>query len=243
MKRIVLITGASRGLGLSLAKRFLQTGDYVFGASRSRRYWKKAFDEVEHSKRFRLRKVDLTQPRQVQNWIRQITKKYAKIDILAHCAGRVEALNRLEHISYKEFRKIIQANLTSTFLLSQAVLPIMRKKKRGWILHVSSMAGKRAVPRVAAYSASKFGVVALSQAIAKENEDTRIKCVTVCPGGMNTKMRADLFGREDAEKQQSADFVADVMMQIVQGQIKMNSGDDIVIRYGKITAINPLPGR
>ena len=82
------------------------------------------------------------------------------------------------------------------------------------IINIASMAGKRAVPNLFTYSASKFGLLALSQCISKENVDTELKCVTVCPGGMNTKMRASLFGRKDAEEQQSPDFVAGLVYQV-----------------------------
>jgi NAD(P)-dependent dehydrogenase (short-subunit alcohol dehydrogenase family) len=103
------------------------------------------------------------------------------------------------------------------------------------------MAGKRAVPRLFAYSAARSGILALSQCVAKENADAGLKCITVCPGGMNTRMRADLFGREDAEKQQSPDFVADVIFKVIQDEIQVESGGDIVIRHGKITTVEPCP--
>ena len=103
------------------------------------------------------------------------------------------------------------------------------------------MAGQRAVPRLAVYSAAKFGVLALSQAVAKENANIDFKCLTVCPGGMNTEMRANLFGWEDASRQQSPAFVADTIYDIYRNKIKVESGGDIVIRHGKVTAIHPCP--
>jgi short-subunit dehydrogenase len=103
------------------------------------------------------------------------------------------------------------------------------------------MAGQRAVPGVAVYSASKFGVLALSQAIAKENADIPLKCVTVCPGGMNTEMREAIFGKADAEKQQSPDYVADVIFDVYHDKVQVESGGDIVIRHGQISAIHPCP--
>ena len=85
-------------------------------------------------------------------------------------------------------------------------------------------------------------MVALTQSLAKENESTDIQFITVCPGGINTEMRAKLFGAKDANRQQSPDFVASKIVDILRGKIKMASGDDIVIRHGRVTAINPLPG-
>jgi NAD(P)-dependent dehydrogenase (short-subunit alcohol dehydrogenase family) len=84
-------------------------------------------------------------------------------------------------------------------------------------------------------------VLALSQAIAKENPDTGIKCITVCPGGMNTTMRRQLFGAEDAARQQTPEFMADMIAQVADEKIKVLSGGHIVIRHCKITGIFPPP--
>ena len=102
------------------------------------------------------------------------------------------------------------------------------------------MAGVRAVPLLSAYSASKFGVLALTQAIAKENQNTPIKCISISPGGINTEMRQKVF--KDAKKQQTTKFVADKIIKIVEGELPIPSGNNVIIRHGKITAIQPLPG-
>ena len=81
----------------------------------------------------------------------------------------------------------------------------------------------------------------MSQAIAKENAETGLQCITVCPGGMNTEMRRELFGTEDAERQQTPEFVADIMARIAEGKISVLSGGHIVIRHSKITGIFPPP--
>ena len=125
--------------------------------------------------------------------------------------------------------------------MCKRAIPIFRKQNDGMIINISSMAGKRAVPRLVAYSASKFGILAISQSIAKENLDTNLKCITICPAGINTRMRERLFGKQDAIQQQSADFVADIICQTVNGTIKVDNGGDIIIRHGKVAAINPLP--
>ena len=147
----------------------------------------------------------------------------------------------IEKDTLRNFRRNLDVNLVAVFLISKYALPHLKKQKRALIVNISSMAGKRAVPRLAGYSASKFGVLAISQAIAKENPRGNIKCFAVCPGGMNTEMRAKIFGRKDAEEQQSPEFVAEVTMKAIEGKIKVDSGGDIVIRHGKVTAINPVP--
>jgi len=227
---------------LCLAERFVKEGCIVFGTSLTRKFWDLARKRIPDGKKFRLSLLDVTREASVKHFISQVRRASGKIDVLINCAGYASRLVPVEKETLYEFQKNISVNLIGPFLMCKYVLPVFRARKKGWIINVSSMAGKRAVPRLGAYSAGKFGVVALTQAIAKENSDTRLKCVTVCPGGMNTKMRVELFGRRDAEKQQTPEFVAEKIMEVIHGKIKMGSGDDIVIRHGKITAINPLPG-
>ncbi len=241
MNRVILITGASTGLGLSLAARFLEAGDRVYGVSRTERNWASARKSTNHSKLFLLR-GDLTSEAGTKRIVSGVLKREGRIDILINNAGYANRPVRTEKESVKEFQKNFSNNLLTAFFTVKYSLPSFRKRKRGWIINISSMAGKRAVPRLAAYSASMFGVVALSQAIAKENLDIDLKCITVCPGGMNTKMRSKLFGKEDAAQQQSPEFVAGKIMEIIGGKIDVPTGGDIVIRHGQVTAINPAPG-
>jgi len=240
MKKVVVITGASRGLGLSLTRQFLERGDVVIGISRTTRWWPKVKKNL--GKDFPLYKADLTEEAAVSSLLKRIIKKYRRIDILVNNAGIGGRLERVEDTTAARFRSMLEANLTASFFTCKHVIKHMRRRKQGLILNIASMAGKRAVPRLAAYSASKFGMVALSQALAKENVDRGVKCLTICPGGMNTSMRGALFGREDQERQQTTDFVASVIMDVVQNKVRVPSGGDIVIRYGKITAINEAPG-
>lgn len=237
-QRTVMITGASQGLGLFLSKHFAEQGYRVIGISRTKKHWKKAKSFVRF-KNFELTEIDLSSEANIKRFFSKLGKKKIKLDLLINNAGYAGKLQRLEEVSVKELNRNWQHNLVSQFLMTKYVLPIFHKNKKGFIINVSSMAGKRAVPRLFPYSASKFAGLALSQCTAKENMN--VKCITVCPGGMNTKMRSSLFGKEDAEKQQSPDFVANVIMDVANGKIAVESGGDIVIRHGKITAINPSP--
>lgn len=241
MGRIVIITGAGSGLGLSLVQRFITSSDEVFAITRTKINWNKILTTTGNSAHLYLRQVDLVNENQVKRLISGICRTKKRIDLLINCAGYGSGVRAVQDLSLKELRDNLEQNLVTAFLMCKYTIPVMRRQSSGLIVNISSMAGKRAVPRVFAYSASKFGVIALSQCVAKENADANVKCVTVCPGGMNTPMREKFFGKEDAAKQQSPDFVADVTIQVVEGRIAVESGGDIVIRHGQITAINPSP--
>lgn len=241
MNKVVVIIGASSGLGLSLVKRFLRDQNRVFGVSKTNRHWNTAFRAVGKAALFSLTKLDATDENPVKRYLKTVIKKVGKIDLLINNAGYCGTLSKVEKLNLSEVQKHLAQNLLSAFIVSKHAVPILRKQGGGAIINISSMAGKRAVPNLFAYSASKFAVLALSQCIAKENQDAGLKCITVCPGGMNTEMRAKIFGKRDAEGQQSPDFVADVIFQVSTDKIKVESGGDIVIRHGKITAVNPSP--
>lgn len=240
MNRIVVITGASRGLGLALAGQFVASGDTVFGISRTRKYWSAAKKAVD-SDRFKLFSGDITSERTVKALLARIKRRAGQIDILINNAGYCAPPANVEKVSLLEFREHFRQNLDTAFLMCKYAIPLVRKQAHALIMNISSMAGTRAVPRLMSYSAAKFGILALSQAIAKENMETGLQCVTVCPGGMNTEMRRGLFGTEDAVRQQTPEFVANIIVQIAAGKISVLSGGHIIIRHSKITGVFPPP--
>ena len=239
--RIVVITGAAAGLGLSLAKQFLGEEDTVYGLTRTRRHWQSAREKVGRSVHFILLQADVRLESAVKKALAEIHRQAGRIDILINNAGYAGRLVKIEEETAEGFKKHFSGNLLATFLMCKYALPFFEKQRNGWIVNISSMAGKRAVPLLGSYSASKFGVVALSQAIAKENPDAGFRCITICPGGMNTTMRAGIFGKADAGRQQSTDFVAEKIVEIIDGKIEVESGGDVVIRHGRVTAVNPPP--
>lgn len=240
MNRTVVITGASRGLGLALVKQFVASGDTVYGISRTRKYWPAAKKAVP-SGHFNLLAGDITSEKKVKALLAGIKRRAGAIDILINNAGYCAPLAPVEKVSLEEFKEHFKQNLDTAFLMCKYAIPVMRKQPRSLIMNVSSMAGTRAVPRLVSYSAAKSGILALSQAIAKENPETGLCCITVCPGGMNTEMRRELFGDEDAARQQTPEFVSGIMAQIAEGKVEVLSGGHIIIRHGKITGVFPPP--
>jgi len=241
MSRLILISGASRGLGLSLARSFGAAGDEVHGISFSKKAWKQAEENFPAGGKLVLHQVDLTQENEVKALAAKFSKNRRIPDILINNAGYGGKLSLIQDTPLSEFRKLLDSNLTSAFLMCKYFLPLFRKKKAGLIVNVSSMAGQRAVPRLFGYSASKFAMRALTECVAKENSDLPIKCLTVSPGGMNTGMRASIFGKEDASRQQSPDFVAGLVLAVIEDKFPLLSGSDIIIRHGKVTGILPPP--
>jgi len=238
----VLITGASRGLGLALTLQFAEQGVRVYAVSRTKRHWKQAMAQVKPgSADVTWFECDVTDETQVKALFQKVIRR-SPLSLVISNAGYGGRLETIDQLPLAEFERHMTQNLRSVFLIAKYALRVFKKEKRGFLVNVSSMAGTRAVPRLAAYSASKFGVMALTQAAVKENSEIDFKAITVCPGGMNTAMRSNLFGAVDAAKQQTPEFVAEKMIALIEGEIPVENGAAVIIRHGKITAIQPMPG-
>ena len=161
------------------------------------------------------------------------------IDILINNAGYGGTLSTLADTTEEELADHVALNFVSPFLLTKRLLPMLLAAKQGWIVNLASQAGKRGVPRLAAYSATKFALVGMGQTLAKELQDTSVTCVTICPGGMNTSMREDLFG--DAGKQQTTMSVATIIRDIITGVIPVSTGAEVLIKDGRIQRIELSP--
>ncbi len=240
--KIVVITGGGKGLGKELAKTLASEKSYVVICSRNKADLENVREEIsKNGGKCDYQVVDVTDEAQVYNFVDAVAKKHGRMDVLINNAGYVNEWKPVDENTEKEFDDNFKTNVYSIFYFLKKTVPVMKKQNSGAIINISSMAGKRGLPNLAAYSASKFAVIGFTQSIAKELKDNDVMCIAVCPGGMHTDMRAKVFGQEDAEKQQEPAFVASVIKDVLLGKIEVPNGGDIVIRHGKISSINSPP--
>ena len=156
---MILITGASTGIGKFLFERYLKRGDTVFGTS---------YPEVlETSQKKFLTKVDILNAKEVSGWIASLPKEESKI-VLINCAGT--NYNAFAHkADLIKWSRVVEVNLIGTFNVIHAVLPIMREKEYGRIINFSSVVAQIGIPGTSAYASSKAGLWGLSRSIAVEN--------------------------------------------------------------------------
>ena len=187
--KIVLITGGSRGLGLVLARQICAEGGKVALLARDA-------DELARAKADltpRLRngggvltiQCDLLGAGQIRSAVRQIIDRFGKIDILINNAGIIE-VGPLEHMTREDFERAMQLHFWAPFELISQIVPEMRTCGGGRIVNISSIGGKIAVPHMAPYTASKFALVGLSDALRAELARDNIYITTVTPGLMRT---------------------------------------------------------
>jgi len=222
--KVVVLTGASSGIGYSLLKYFISEGAIVYASSRNER---EITEKDKQECHFEL--LDLSDEVNVEKYTKVVLQKENRVDILINNAGVAHNLALIEEMNVEMFNSIIKDNVMPTFNMMKHIMPIMKKNNSGTVINISSRAGRRAVPKLSAYTAAKFAVRGLTESVAKEVQETGIKCVTISPAGVNTGMRAMVFGKEDAENQQDTSRITDIISKTLLGELQVSNGSDIVI--------------
>lgn len=196
-RKNVLITGSSRGIGRSCALAFAQAGYHVFLNCRE------SVDQLRITEQkilafggsCALLPGDVTDPEAVRSMFRQITVSCGGLDVLINNAG-IAHFGLLSDMSDREWRRIIDTNLSSAFYCCRAAVPYMVAKKQGKIINISSIWGTSGASCEAAYSASKAGLNGLTRALAKELAPSNIQVNAVSCGVIDTEMNARLDQEE-----------------------------------------------
>src|SRR6266568_8664097 len=184
--KVVLITGGSRGLGLVLARHLCARGSNVAIIARDPDELMRAkTDLVPRGGKVLTIECDLLDAGQIESAVQKIIDRFGKIDVLINNAGIIE-VGPLEHMTREDFERAMRLHFWAPFELLMQVIPEMRRRGGGRIVNISSIGGKIAVPHMAPYTASKFALVGLSDALRAELARDSIHITTVTPGLMRT---------------------------------------------------------
>ncbi len=196
--RTVVITGGSRGLGLVLARRFAAEGARLALIARHWDDLVRAQAELLDQTEVGIYQCDVRDRQQVEATVRTIAVEFGRIDVLVNNAGIIQG-GPLEHLTIDDFEQAMGVHFWGPLFMTRAALPYLTRPAR--IVNIASIGGKVAVPHLAAYCASKFAEVGLSDAIRNEVARYGIAVTTVCPGLMRVGSHlAALFkGRHERE--------------------------------------------
>lgn len=190
--KTVLITGTSKGIGLETALSFARAGYKVFATMRNPEAASELKRKIKsESLDITIFKMDVDSDASVKQCMDAIIQKHGSVDVLVNNAG-IERHGSIEEMSIDDFQAIMNTNYLGVLRCTKALLPQMRKNKKGCIVNVASVAGHISNSPLGGYAASKHALEAISEALAQEVKPFNVKVAIIEPGIVNTQMASDI---------------------------------------------------
>ncbi len=222
--RVVLITGASSGIGRAAARAYAAQGAHIVLAARRDEQLQEAAREVQAlGVRALAVRCDITQPADVERLLRETEAAFGGLDVLINNAG-IGLFGPVEALSEEQLRQVFEVNFFALVRVTRAALPLLRRKPGAQIVNVSSVLGHRGMPLLGGYCAAKAAVNALTESLRAELASENISVLLVSPGFTETEFRQTRLHAEGWRqnppplKQMSADEVARAMVKASRRQ-------------------------
>ena len=199
MGKVVLVTGAAKGIGRALALGLADRGyDLAINdlAGEEGSLNEVAKKITEKGQRALVVTADISSKKQVQEMVQKVLTAWGSIDVLVNNAG-ILTVSLVEDLPDEIWDKVFAVNAKGTFLVSQAVIPHMKAKRSGRIIHISSIGGKQGAPGQAHYCASKASTIEFTRVLAMELGPYGITVNAVCPGIILTEMGRNNLGTQE----------------------------------------------
>ena len=190
-KKAALITGASRGIGLAIARELAALGYSLGLVSRSQTDLHTAADSLraEHPGiEIVTGAFDVADDSKIKSFVEDVSNQFGGVSVMVNNAGELD--QGTSQATPETLRRLVEVNLIAATVFAQAVIPAMKRERKGYIVNIASICGVEAYPEVGAYCASKFGLVAYSHALDQELAPYGIKVTALCPSWVNTRMSA-----------------------------------------------------
>ncbi|MHB8277530.1 MAG: SDR family NAD(P)-dependent oxidoreductase [Candidatus Humimicrobiaceae bacterium] len=218
--KVMIITGASRGLGKFLCYYFAKKGVKIVAVARSEDKLKELQAEIKNENGvIKIFPLDVRDFKGIGLLVDEVLKDFNKIDILINNAGVGKNAN-FEDLSQQDIDNMIDTNLKGTIYFTRQIVPVMIRRKKGYIINISSTSSIRGLNNNGIYHASKFGVNGFSDAMSKYLMKNNIYVTTLCPGGIETTLYdigewGDyLWGRENLIKPEEVAKFIDLIFEL-----------------------------
>jgi short-subunit dehydrogenase len=184
-QKVVVITGASMGIGEAIAKIFADHGAAIVFSSRDQARAEAARARVGRPQQSLAVACDVCDPTQISALLRATLERFGRVDVWINNAG-FGLIDSIEHMEREAYRRMFETNLFGAIEAMQQVIPVMKRQQTGCIINISSVAGYIAVPYMGAYGATKRALNGISRAARLELEGTGVSVVNICPGYVRT---------------------------------------------------------
>ncbi len=199
--KVILITGASDGIGKVIAKEYARVGATVILHGRDTSKLEIIYDEIVDAGYPEPAAVPLNLENaceeQYKSLAKTIAEEFGRLDGIVHNAGIISELTPIEFTQLETWQQIMQVNLNAVFAITQACLPLLKQSEEASIITTSSGVGRTGRAYWGAYAVSKFAIEGFTQVLADELENTHIRVNAINPGAIRTKMRATAYPAED----------------------------------------------
>lgn len=208
--RLALVTGASRGIGAAVARRFAAEGAHVILLARTTGGLEERDDEIRAAGgQATLVPLDLRDFDKIDQMGAALYQRFGRLDVLVGNAGVLGSLSPMGHFDPKTWAEVIDVNLTANWRLIRALDPLLRLSSSGRVVFTTCAAAREAVPYWGAYAASKAGLETMARIYAGEVAKTNIRVNLVDPGTVATNLRAQGFPGEDRARLAAPDDVTE----------------------------------
>lgn len=226
--RIILVTGAGRGIGAAAAKAYAAHGATVLLLGKTEEYLNEVYDAIEKAGHpqpvvipFNL---ETAQPLQYDELAATVEREFGRLDGLLNNASILGPRSPLQQISGEQFMQVMQVNVNATFMLTSTLLPVMTLAENASIIFTSSSVGRKGRAYWGAYGVSKFATEGLMQTLAEELDGTlNIRANSINPGATRTSMRAAAYPGENPMSNPSAEDIMPIYLYLMgQDSIDVN---------------------
>lgn len=190
--RVAIITGASQGLGLEIAGKYLAAGAKVIICARNRDLLDQAARKLRSgsspARNIIALRADVSRTEDVDSLVSAAVSEFGQIDILVNSAGVYGPKGAIDEIDWTEWTRAVEINLYGSILPCRAVLPHFKAQRRGKIVQLSGGGATNPLPRISAYAVSKAAVVRFVETLAEEVREFNIDVNAIAPGALNTRM-------------------------------------------------------
>lgn len=237
IRKIAIITGASKGIGKAISLNFATNNIDVVLAARSKNHLKQVHQKIKELNKGRsvIVPTDVTNEDQVKNLVEEAIDQFGKVDILVNNAG-VGMFKRVDEFKLADYHYIFDVNVKGLFLVTKYVVPHMLARCSGQIINIASIAGKTGFKTGTLYSASKHAVVGYTWSLREDLKEHKIKVSVVCPGSVVTS-----FGKkhpDSVEWSMEPEDVAHACYYLVSESDTVNTAEIIIKPRYNLRKIN-----